>query len=455
MTAGTVGDAVRRGLADLGVEAVYGLPLAGVEVAEAADPAVASLLAEAHLLVHRTPCALHAGEGRLTVLDRAAALGAPRLPPPEVVPVDDAAGLTGCWAAAAAQLAGAGWARVAVRIDPEAPATGDVPGAPAAPDRWIVPDPEAVARIDAAEAPVVLVGPGVADPALVPGLHALAAAGGLGVLNTWGAKGVFDWRSHHHLATVGLQERDLDLGGLAVADLVVAAGLDGREVPAAGWGRTPVLTLAPGALGPAAESLTRPRRSPSMPRLRVELARVTQEGWAVTAGPLPPTAVTRAYARALGSGGLVAADPGGAGYWVARTFATTSLGGAVVPARAGAAGLAAACVAVARRHRPQRRALAVTDADDDRTAAVVDAAARWGVAVPIERWRDGGPALDADSHAARLDALLASPVPPRGADLATDAGQMARMVAAAGELVAWTPAMTVPPADRADWSWPA
>lgn len=451
MTAGaaTVAGTLRQGLADLGVDAVYGLPLAGVDVAEAADPVVASLLAEAHLLVHRTRCAVHHGEGRLTILDRRAALGVgpggrPD-PAPDEVAVDDAAALAGCWAVVAEQLAGpGGTARLAVALDPAAPAGDGSPPPPAAVDRWVVPDRDDVERLNAAEAPVVLAGPGVAEPALVPGLHALAAAGGLGVLNTWGAKGVFDWRSHHHLATVGLQERDLELGGLPAADLVVAAGLDGREVPTSGWGAAPVLVLAPGALGPAAEALARPRRRPAMPALRDGLARVTQEGWARATAPLAPSAVTRAYARALAGGGLVAADPGTAGYWVARTFATTALGGAVVPARAGAGGLAAACVAVARRARPGRRALAVVDAAGERTAAVVEAAARWGVAVPVERWVGDGPALDAEAHAARLEDLLAGPV-AASAGLATDPAQMARMVEVAGEVVAWTAGVTVPP----------
>lgn len=386
-------------LAALGVQAVYGAPLAGVPVADVADPEVAALLAEAHLLVHRSRCAVHEGGGGLRLLDR-------RSEPEEIV-LDDA----------------------------DAPTA-----APAGTERWVEPDAGDIERIDAAVAPVVLVGPGLADPVLVPGLHALAAAGGLGVLNTWGAKGVFDWRSDHHLATVGLQARDLELGGAAGADLVVAAGLDLREVPAAGWNRAPVVTLAPGALGPAAEALRGHRRRPAMPPLRTELARVTQEGWANPGIPLAPSAVTRAYAAAVGAGGLVAADPGTPGYWVARTFPTASLGGAVVPARPDACGLAAACVAVARRVWPGRPALAVTTTVDDRTAAVIEAAARWGVAVPVERWSEDGPGLDADAHAGRLADLLASGVPAPVA-LATDPRQLDRMVEVAGDVVAWTSAM--------------
>ena len=68
---------------------------------------------------------------------------------------------------------------------------------------------------------------------------------------------------------------------------------------------------------------------------------------------------------------------------------------------------------------------------------MVEAAARWGVPVPVERWGGDGPALDAAAHAARLQDLLADPA-GRPAGLATDGGQMSRMVGVAGEVVAWT-----------------
>ena len=96
-------------------------------------------------------------------------------------------------------------------------------------DGWVEPDDAVLDRLRAAERPMVLAGPGVVLDRAVAGLHALAAAGSLGVLNTWGAKGVFDWRSRHHLATAGLQARDFELGGVADADLVIATGIDPAE----------------------------------------------------------------------------------------------------------------------------------------------------------------------------------------------------------------------------------
>ena len=86
---------------------------------------------------------------------------------------------------------------------------------------------------------VVLAGPGVVQDGAVGGLRALAAAGRLGVLNTWGAKGVFHWQSRHHWATVGLQEHDFELGGLGSADLVLVTGVDEREAPPQSLGAVP------------------------------------------------------------------------------------------------------------------------------------------------------------------------------------------------------------------------
>jgi thiamine pyrophosphate-dependent acetolactate synthase large subunit-like protein len=289
----------------------------------------------------------------------------------------------------------------------------------------------------AAANPVVLAGPGVVRDGAVGGLHAMAAAAGVGVLNTWGAKGVYDWRSRHHLATAGLQAFDFELGGLAAADLIVATGVDPLEAPDGRWQLAPVVTVEPGALDAVSEHWRRADVEMSMPALRARLGEVAQEGWRATGAPLPPSRVTLTYASAFASGGMVAADPGTGGYWVARTFTTTELGGAIVPASADAHGLAAACVVVARLARPGRRTLAVVDGPvGDVVRAVLEVGDSLGAPVGLEVWDPSGPALDVDAHQLRLRSLSTverSTIAP----LATDGAQMARMVEAAGPVVAW------------------
>jgi hypothetical protein len=268
----------------------------------------------------------------------------------------------------------------------------------------------------------------------VPGLHALAAAGSLGVLNTWGAKGVFDWRSRHHLATAGLQALDFERGGLADADLIIATGVDDREALAP-WRLAPVVEVPPLALDPLAERCTRPHAEIAVPPLRADLGRITQAGWTATAGPLPPTKATQRYGLALGGGGLVAGDPGTAGYWVARTMGTTGVGGALITADREAIGFGLACAIVARTLDRRRPVLAVADELTEVHRALLDHATGIGVTVGVEVWRPDGPPLDAEAHEAQVARLV-----ERGgvAELGTDAAQLDEMLEAAGPITAWT-----------------
>jgi thiamine pyrophosphate-dependent acetolactate synthase large subunit-like protein len=428
MTEVTTGRLVARVLRAAGIDAVYGRPLPGVDVVDVPDERVASLMAAAHQRVHRRTAAVHEGRGDLAVgLTRAPARS-------EVATIGDLLDAVPLLAS------GAAWLRLALDVD--APAPDVTPPRPAPPDRWLTPADDLLDGVRGAERPVVLAGPGVVADGAVPGLHALAAAGGLGVLNTWGAKGVFDWRSRHHLATAGLQEHDFALAGFGDADLILATGVDPEEAPAPLWaGLAPVAEVAPGALGPLAERWVRPLAEIPMPALRTELARVTQEGWNATTTPLAPSLVTRHYAQALGAGGLVAADPGVAGYWVARTFATTDLGVVQVPAAVGTSGFAVACAVVARLRSPCRPVLAVVDgpapgAAGGPTEAALATASRLGVAVPLAVWDGDGPRLSPEDHIARLQAAVVAES-PEPIVLATDPAQLDRMVAAAGEVVAW------------------
>ena len=361
-----------------GVDAIFGEPFAGVPVYHC-SLAVAELLAWAHARVHGRPAAVHHGDGHM-VTERHSPL-----------PVDT----------------------------------------------WQEPPAGVVDQLEAAGRISVLAGPGVVTAGGVPGLHAFATAGSLGVLNTWGAKGVFDWRSRHHLATAGLQARDFELAGFGDADLIVATGVDSREAPADLWQLATVVDVPPASLSQLAECWHRPPSAIEVPPLRAGLAGATQAGWARDTAPLAPSRVTLNYTRALGAGGLVAADPGTAGYWVARTFSTTELGSVQVPADPDATGFAVACAVVSRLRRPLRPVLAVVDGPlADRGRAVLETAAALGVAVPVEVWTEEGDALDADAHLTRL---LESTMLEKSTvvTLATDRSQIEEMIAVAGPIVAW------------------
>jgi hypothetical protein len=356
------------------LDAVYGEPVLGASVVAVEDPTVARLLAVAHQRVHGRRAGVSAGG------------------------VVEAVGAE--------------------------PATA----------RWTEPPGDALDVLARADAPLVLAGPGVVAADAVADLHAVAAGASVGVLNTWGAKGVFDWRSRHHLATVGLQTRDFELGGLAAADVVLATGIDPLEAPDPLWrtGPAEVVEVEPSALGPLAERWHRPHQAIEVPPLRAALAAITEDGWRAEGAPMAPSRVTWHYGQLAADGGLVAADAGVGGYWVARTLPTAALGTVVVPAER-APGFAAACCLVARLRNPRRPVLAVAD---EEPVAVLAAARALGVAVPVEVWSPDGARLDPTAHWARLSDLGADPA-GGAVTLATDPGQLAAMVDAAGPVVAW------------------
>ena len=170
--------------------------------------------------------------------------------------------------------------------------------------RWIEPGDDVLEVLAGADNPIVVAGPGVVVAGAVADLHALAASASLGVLNTWGAKGVFDWRSRHHLATAGLQVRDFELGGLQAADVVLATGVDPLEAPDALLAQRParVVDVEPGALGPLAERWHRPHQPIEVPALRSALAAVTEDGWRAEGTPMAPSRATWHYGQVAAGG---------------------------------------------------------------------------------------------------------------------------------------------------------
>jgi hypothetical protein len=421
----TCAELLEQVLRTLGIDAMYGPPLAGIRITELEDVEMAKLFAFAHEKVNRQQAIVHCGERLfegIAVTDEC-----------EVIELQSYKDIV----ALPESIQGRGKLRFRLEMEPEMPVPDCLLSSSPLADGWTTPTEATVTQINECFEPVVLAGPGVVDRDAQASLNALAVAASAGVLNTWGAKGVFDWRSRHHLATVGLQQRDFELGGLPSADLIVATGVDIHESPDELWRVAPVVTVAPEALGSLAEHLNRAKREVKIPSLRPRLAAVTQEGWARTGGPLFPSRVTLHYSNSLGGGGLVAADAGLAGYWVARTFSTTELGSAVIPSRE-QSGFAVAAVIVARVARPWRRALAVVDGQlDDKSVAALEAGSRLGVGVGVEMWSPEGPAIDAADHVKRLQGLTLTQS-HRCERLKTDARQLDHMIAVAGPLIAWS-----------------
>src|SRR5207253_175730 len=144
---------------------------------------------------------------------------------------------------------------------------------------------------------------------------------------------------------------------------------------------------------PTREPLPIPRRE-----LFGKLAAVVQPLYRDEGSPLSPGRVVADLAAAIGDGGLVVADPGPAGFWVARAFPTSELGSVLVPATV-APGLAAAAAVAAKLRLPQRRVVAVTAAPLDPAAErLIEEGRRLGVGFLLEVWGDEG-VTSADEHA--------------------------------------------------------
>ena len=280
---------------------------------------------------------------------------------------------------------------------------------------------------------VVLAGPGVVTAGCVDGLRAFAAAGDLGVANTWGAKGVFPWDSPHHLGTCGLQARDFELLGFGDYAAIVATGIDADESPPERFALAPVVEIAPIDLAVAATSL-RPRPAPLPPNeLYPRLAAIAQAGYLDERVPLHPARAVADLRAALPVGGLAAAEPGVAGLWVARTFPTTDLGSVIVPARRAPGAAAAAVVDAARAGRA---AAFVTSAPiDDASMEQLEAARTERLAIVVEVWGRGRLA-EADEHRRLVEQAFTEPgVTTIQTPVATELTQL--LVDAAGPVVAW------------------
>ena len=294
--------------------------------------------------------------------------------------------------------------------------------------------------------PGVLVGPdALIGSGALRGLRALAAAYDLGVANTWGAKGVFNWDSPYHLGTCGLQARDFELLGWSEADAILAIGIDDAESPHERFALAPVIDIDARALGSLVSAAPLPNgidgtaRPPLVNDLYPRLAAVAQPGYVDDKVPLHPARAVADLGAVLPPGGLVVADPGVAGLWVARTFPTPALAPGeprrvVVPAVREPGAAAHLAVEAARAARP---AIAVTTGPlDEATASACAAAAREGLDLVLAVWGSRGRLQDADEHRLRIAGALGAPgVSTLEIPVALEDTSL--LVEAAGAVVAW------------------
>lgn len=427
----TVLDVLEARLRQLGVQRVYGLELGGFEHVAVDDPDLACLLADADGRIGH-----HDGSGRLG----AAHLSGPILhlssepggtaPLQTIGSVDDL--LEALSDPAGIELPGT--TALHLDLDLSEPVGSDV----AAPERERHP----VLTLDPSLAGlslVCVVGPGVVRANALQQLESFTRTAGIGVLNSWGAKGVERWDSAHHFGTIGLQADDVRLAGLGDADVVIASGLDPAELGVDGLGSWSVQQVPPRQLQALCHGWERVRTTPVRPPLYDRLARVVTPLYESESVPLSPARAALHLSGALPERGLAVADPGPAGFWIARTFPTSIPGSVCVPATRSEGFAAAAALVCALEQRP---VLAVTDQGrgaeglDEMTDAVLELAISLGVPVALQLWGDQG-RLDSTTAHVELLAELLDTETVRLVDVPVDLSVTEQLEAVAGPLVAW------------------
>lgn len=424
----TVGQLLGRCLQAAGARRVFGSPSAGLGGVPGLghirvdEPALAALLADAQGWVGEGP-------GVALLPDRRLRLSADPGASVDPVRVDDATQLPGL-------LAGwflgstLGTLEVVLDIDLEAPApAGLEPLTYAAAGRAMTLDPS-LADLSL----VVLAGTGVWRAGRADELRAFAARTGIGVVSTFGAAGLLPVSHPCHHGTVGLQARDFELAGVTDAAVVLAVGVDPVEAPPERWAMRQVLEVEPFQLETLAARWPESAEPRTKPALPLELELVLGPLTGSSAAPLSPARAAADLSTTRRGDGIVAADPGPAGLWVARALSTTVPGSVLVPARNVRGAAMAAAVAAAL---DERQAIAVTTGPlDQTTLALAELADHFGLSLVVCEWGADEAWSDALAHREALRAGLAAkgvahvPVP-------VDLTQTRVLVEVAGEVVAW------------------
>ncbi len=280
---------------------------------------------------------------------------------------------------------------------------------------------------------VLLVGPGVRRAGQLAAVAEAARRTGAMVVTTLGAVGSLALDDPAWGGVVGLQVDDVVRSGLADAELVIAVGVDPTEAVDLLPADAQVLDVEPWHLGLMAQHWPDPNEAPPTSELVERLGDVARLPPDPTL-PLSPIRATVEVAGAVDDGGLLLADAGPAGLWLARGL-TPSAATVVVPARPARGFAAAAALIGGLDGRP---AVAVTTAPvDPLSEALLDLAASLDVPLVLEVWGGEASWASADEHLERLEAAVAAGGVHRLA-VPVDLSGTRVLVEVAGPVSAWS-----------------
>jgi len=428
----TIADVLEDRLRSLGVQRVYGLPLANLAQVRVQNPDLAVLLADA--------------DGRIGHHDGSGRLGAALLDGP-ILHLSSSPG-----GRAPLQRVSTAVELLDALVDPPGIV---VPGTLALHldlDLTEQVQDDLAATFQAERVPVltldpslaalnilVLVGPGVIRANAVDGVRDFARTAGCGIVTSWGAKGVERWDSPFHFGTFGLQQLDAQCTGLDQAEIVILSGIDPDETPAHLLDGLVTQQVPPAQLHALATGWTASRKLPERPESYELLRSVITPQYESEAVPLTAPRAALHLAGMLPEQGLVVADLGAAGFWLARSFPTSFPGNICIPSTFTPGFAAAAALVCSLEGRPcfaVSDQLGGIDGIDDLTAELLELAEELDQAVAIQLWGPEGTLAHSAQHIDLLKAELATEQ-VRIDEVPVDVDATEGLEQVAGELIAW------------------
>jgi acetolactate synthase-1/2/3 large subunit len=276
----------------------------------------------------------------------------------------------------------------------------------------------AAKKIAVARRPVIIAGNGCVRKRAASNLRELASATGIGVLNTFMAKGAVDYDTDECLYTVGLGTKDIGTCAIDAADLVIAIGFDMVEYNPQLWNAAGSKTIIhidflPAEIdaayhpqielvGDVADNLAALKKCladigsfdfdfQQQLRTREDMGReLTRYSNDDCVGLIKPQKVLHDVQQVYGDDGLLLSDVGAHKMWIARHYHCRQPNGCLIPNGFCSMGFALPGAIAASLVDPERRIMGIAgDAGFLMNVQEMETAARLNSNITMMVWEDG------------------------------------------------------------------
>ena len=268
--------------------------------------------------------------------------------------------------------------------------------------------------IDGAERPMVLAGNGVIRRRAAYDLREFAARVGIPVANTFMSKGVMGYKNPLARLTVGLQNLDYEMCGLADADVVITVGYDLVEFAPRLWNRqgdkrvihidtlpaevdahylpsVEIVSEIGEALRALAAACTRHRTPTDESRLKSTVLSELSAYAEDRSVPLKPQRVLSDMRRVLSEHDILISDVGVHKLWIARLFPAERPNTVIISNGLASMGIGLPGGIAAKLAEPERRVVVVSgDGGFLMNVQELETAHRLGTPFVVVVWVDGG-----------------------------------------------------------------